>query len=341
MAHQKPALAYGTAGVNAFTPEVLDAIFTTLEKHNVKELDTARGYVSSEEILGKAGAASRFTISTKGPSWRPHAMGKQKMIDGMSTSLKELVTDKVDIYYLHAPDPETPIEETLSAISQLYSEGKFKRVRSKPDSQKLSTLANCCFVQFGLSNYKTADVQKIYDIQSAAGAVLPTVFQGNYNAVARHIESDLFPLLRKLKISFYAYSPIAGGFLVKTSATIRANEDTGRFGPKARTGKMYTTMYGKESLLGALDEWGNIANDAGISKAALAYRWITYHSALKKEYGDGIIIGASKVSQLEETLKVIEDGPLDSKIAERVDQIWKKVEQEAPLDNYNSYAAHI
>jgi aflatoxin B1 aldehyde reductase len=193
--------------------------------------------------------------------------------------------------------------------------------------------------QFGLSNYKPADVQKIYDIQSAKGSVVPSVFQGNYNAVSRHIESDLFPLLRKLKISFYAYSPIAGGFLVKSSAQLRVKDDQGRFGPNARTGNMYSSMYGKESLYAALDEWEHIANDAGISKAALAYRWIAYHSALKQEYGDGVIVGASKVEQLEETLKVIEDGPLDPKTAERANQIWKKVEHEAPLDNYHSFAA--
>jgi len=102
---------------------------------------------------------------------------------------------------------------------------------------------------------------------------------------------------------------------------------------------MYTTMYGKESLYQALDEWAEIANDAGISKAALAYRWIAYHSALKRENGDAIILGASKVGQLEESLEAIERGPLDEKTVERVDAIWKKVEHEAPLDNYNSFAS--
>ena len=102
---------------------------------------------------------------------------------------------------------------------------------------------------------------------------------------------------------------------------------------------MYTTMYGKESLYQALDEWAEIANDAGISKAALAYRWIAYHSALKRENGDAIILGASKVGQLEESLEAIERGPLDEKTVERVDAIWSKVEHEAPLDNYNSFAS--
>lgn len=193
--------------------------------------------------------------------------------------------------------------------------------------------------QFGVSNYKPEDVQKIYDIQKANDSVLPTVFQGNYNAVSRHIEADLFPLLHKLKISFYAYSPIAGGFLVKNSEQLRVNDDTGRFNPNSRAGGMYSTMYGKESLYQALDEWGQIAKDAGITKAALAYRWIAYHSALKAANGDAIIMGASKSAQLEETLKAVEAGPLNPDIAERAGAIWEKVKDEAPLDNYHSYAS--
>lgn len=98
-------------------------------------------------------------------------------------------------------------------------------------------------------------------------------------------------------------------------------------------------MYGKDSLYEALDEWGGLAKGLGISKAALAYRWITYNSALKAENGDGVIIGASKKSQLEESLKAIQDGPLDKETAAKIDELWKKVEKDAPLDNYNSYAA--
>ena len=100
---------------------------------------------------------------------------------------------------------------------------------------------------------------------------------------------------------------------------------------------MYLTLYGKESIYQALDEWGNIATDAGISKAALAYRWVVYHSALEKKNGDGIVIGASKTSQLQETLTAIEAGPLDREIADRASGIWEKVKKDAPRDNWNDY----
>lgn len=151
--------------------------------------------------------------------------------------------------------------------------------------------------------------------------------------MARHAEHDLFPLLRKLKISFYAYSPIAGGFLVKDSASLKSKEVEGRFGEQTFLGDIYRKLYGKESMYQALDGWGEIATAAGISKAALAYRWVTYHSGLRKVNGDGIVIGASKISQLEETLTAIEAGPLDVRAAKRASDIWERVKDEAPRDN--------
>jgi aflatoxin B1 aldehyde reductase len=142
-------------------------------------------------------------------------------------------------------------------------------------------------------------------------------------------------LLRKLNINFYAYSPIAGGFLAKTSAQLRSNETEGRFGEKSFLGDMYNELYGKPSLYEGLDDWGEIARDAGISKAALAYRWVVYHSAMGE--GDGVVVGARHVGQLEETLKAIEEGPLEEGIAERASGVWEKVKRDAPRDNWNDY----
>jgi aflatoxin B1 aldehyde reductase len=69
-------------------------------------------------------------------------------------------------------------------------------------------------------------------------------------------------------------------------------------------------LYCKESLLGALGEWEAIAQEAGVSKVALAYRWVVHHSALKGGEGDAVIMGTSSAKQLEETLGVIEEGLL-------------------------------
>jgi len=317
MASKSPFPVFGTAAITGFDDAKTEEIFQILEKHDAKHLDTAYIYTGSEEFLGKKGAPARFTIDTKAPAFAAGCQTKQGIVDGMNESLKKLGVSSVNIYYLHGPDPKTPLEDTLAGIQELYAAGKFKK--------------------FGLSNFLPDAVQKVYDIQSAAKSVLPTVFQGNYNAVSRHIETDLFPLLRKLKIAFYAYSPIAGGFLVKTSASIRSKASGGRFDSESMVGDMYSTMYAKDTLLDALDEWEHIAKDAGVGKAELAFRWIAWHSALKREYGDGIIFGASKPEQVEGTLSAIEAGPLDAKIVQKIDHIWTKVEKDAPRDNWNSY----
>ncbi|KAI4099107.1 MAG: hypothetical protein L6R37_006130 [Teloschistes peruensis] len=246
----------------------------------------------------------------------------------------------VDLYYLHGPDPTTPIEDTLAGIREVYAAGKFRR--------------------FGISNYRPQDVRTIHSIQSAHASCLPTIYQGCYNAVARHAESDLFPVLRELGINFYAYSPIAGGFLAKRSSQLRPPKSDdgvvekphdgvveGRFGAQNMGGDMYRTLYCKPTLLAALDEWNNIAADAGIDGSALAYRWVRFHSALGQ--GDGVIVGARHVGQLRGTLEVMavaggvnggvggtgrgKGGPLEKMVAERVGGIGG----DAPRDNWDGF----
>lgn len=204
-----------------------------------------------------------------------------------------------------------------------------------------------------MSNFQPPEIQKIYDYCKSKNYILPTVYQGNYNAVARRCEAEIFPLLRKLDISFYAYSPIAGGFLVKSRASLEAGGQ-GRWDKVSyypvvlrirrlevangvqneRIGGMYHKLYNRPSLLDALDEWEKIAEDAGISKAALAYRWAAHNSQLSPKHDDGLIIGATKLSQLEQSLEAIKAGPLDKKTADRIEKVWESVAHEAPFDNY-------
>ena len=145
-------------------------------------------------------------------------------------------------------------------------------------------------LKFGLSNFAPEDVRRVYDYAKSKGYVLPTVFQGNYNPVARHYDTTLFPLLRELNIAFYAYSPLAGGFLVKDAHVLKNGGGQGRWDPATPLGKVYNEIYARPSLLHALSEWDAIAKEAGVSKAALAYRWVMYNSRLSAEHGDGLIV---------------------------------------------------
>lgn len=196
------------------------------------------------------------------------------------------------------------------------------------------------FKRVGISNFTAQQVQEAYDICKTKGYVLPTVYQGNYNAVARRQETELFPTLRKLGISFYAYSPIAGGFLTKTPEQLKqAGEDAGRFAAGGFISAMYNSMYAaKESYLKALEQWSEAAKASGCSKAELAYRWVAFDSSLDKKHGDAIIFGASKLEQVVETLNWLKKGSVGPEACAKIEEIWKTIEHDAPLDNYNSFS---
>jgi aflatoxin B1 aldehyde reductase len=220
---------------------------------------------------------------------------------------------QVELLYVHAPDAKTPFEDQLKALNELYKQGAFR--------------------QLGISNFTTEQVQEFYEIAKKNGYVLPTVYQGAYSAATRLSEDTLIPKLRELGISYYAYSPIAGGFLAKTRQQIV--EGAGRFDPSSGIGQLYNKLFNKPVYLTLLDHWVKIAEDAGVSKAELAYRWLVYHSALSGAKADGIIFGARTPVQVSETVGYIRAGPLAPDVASRVDALWAEIKDEAPMDNFN------
>ncbi|KAJ9210433.1 hypothetical protein DTO166G4_7990 [Paecilomyces variotii] len=310
-------LIFGAFTMNTYTPEIREEFLKLLEEYDVKAIDTAYSYVDSEKILGELDAPGRFTIHTKAPGFRPGKLKRENLIAGMEKSLRDLKVDCVDTYYLHSPDPVTPVSEIMDTIQELYEAGKFKR--------------------FGISNFTTQELTSLYTYASSKSYILPTIYKGNYNPIARHSETELFPLLRNLGISFRAYSPLAGGFLAKSPEDMaRAAADKGgRFDTSTAIGQMYDIMYNKPALKGILGEWDAISKEAGVSKAALANRWVAFHSALDGErFGDGMIMGARRPEQLREMLEAVREGPLEEWVVKRIDAIWKVVKDDAPVDNY-------
>lgn len=160
---------------------MLDAFY----ERGYRELDTASNYISSEERLGQVGAPARFTIHTKVHSGEPGEHEPFKVAQSINKSLEDLQTSSVETMFLHVPDRQTPFEDAARAINDAFKEGKFKR--------------------FGLSNYTEAEVQQFLDICEDKGYVKPSVYQGHYNPVVRGGEKELFPLLRKHNMSFFAF----------------------------------------------------------------------------------------------------------------------------------------
>ncbi|KAI1776452.1 aldehyde reductase [Hypoxylon cercidicola] len=323
MAVNKPQLIFGAAMISSDsgfdTTEKVQSFLDTLLGLGIDTLDTAFIYGDSEEQLGKANASARFLIDTKFPGgFVSDSSSKDKVIETGQLSLQRLKTDSVNVYYQHAPEPATPLEDTLAGVNELYKSGAFKH--------------------FGLSNFSAADVEEVIRISKEKSYVLPTVYQGNYSAFARHTETEIFPVLRKHGIRFYAYSPSAGGFLAKKAETLRSG-GSGRWHKDNQYGKLYNTLYSKEVLLDGLDSWNEVAAGEGVTGIQMAYRWITYHSKLDASLDDGIILGARNAEQLREIMAWIQKGPLGAEVATKIDAIWDKISADAPLDNYHSYHA--
>lgn len=299
------------------------SILQLLTAYNITELDTARVYNGgkSEELLGQVRQSdpslfSKFKVSTKAPAWAPGSLAPDSIRKNCEASLKALGLDKCDIYYLHGPDRTVPLVDQCRTINDLYTENKFTR--------------------FGVSNLPAHEVKEIHEICTSHGWVVPTVYQGGYNPLGRAIEV-LFPVLRELKMNFYAFSPLAGGFLAKPIDQILKPEPGSRFDVMKVFGEIYLKEPAIESrhhLEGLLRSDHDLVGLDGPGTCTLkeaTLRWMMHHSMLGE--GDAIILGARDVRQAEENLKAAMfdgqdgSGDLTHPVQEAMNGMWDSIKE--------------
>lgn len=276
-----------------------------------KELDTAYVYNEGEceRLLGIALESferNDYEISTK---VNPRVTGRldgDSVIAQVEESLNRLRVKSVNTLYLHFPDPETPVEYALEACEQLYDKGKFR--------------------ELGLSNFPAWMVAEVYHICKNHNWVLPSVYEGLYNPLSRYAERELDRTLDYYGMRFYAYNPLAGGMLTdKYSFTDRTIKE-GRFTYRPN----YQQRYWKDSYFNAVEIIKSSCAECGINIVEASYRWLAYHSMLKADRGDAIIIGASRISQLEENLRAVKSGKLPEKLTQVFNEAWKISKADAP-----------
>lgn len=293
------SVASGSSSLS--TPAQVTSFLNVAKKHGVRELDTARVYNSgrSEELLGEVDAFKDFDIATKAPAFAPGSLEEAKIIDNCEKSLKALKTDKVPLYYLHGPDKKTPFEEQCRAINTLYKQGKFDK--------------------WGVSNLSASQVQEVLDICEKNGYPKPKAYQGGYNPLSRPLtEDELLPLLKKNKIQFYAYSPLAGGLLAKPIAQLKSPEKGTRYDEMKFLGDIYLTKENVE----ALEHVQAVCDKEGIPLVEATMRWFMHHSPLGGD--DFVILGASRESQLEKSLEACEKGPLPETVLKPIEELKEK-----------------
>ncbi|RMZ77776.1 hypothetical protein DV737_g4240, partial [Chaetothyriales sp. CBS 132003] len=294
------------------TVEDLQQFVSKFRSRGYLDIDTARAYPvgrggTCEKLLGAAELrlSKWANVSTKVSSFMPGSHRTKNIGLSIERSLEALNTDSVDIMYLHAPDRATPFKETCQAMHNAFMDGKFER--------------------FGLSNYSVEQVEEILRVCEENGFVKPSVYQGQYNPICRGAEERLLTLLREHNIAFYAYSPSACGFFSSKVTRSSAKDKESRWNIASPLGAKYSGDYFQDPLFAAAAIVRQMATRYGITGHAAAIRWTTWHSELGAEYGDAVIIGASKLDQLAENLDILEQGPLPEPLVETMNSVWEDV----------------
>jgi len=253
--------------------------------------DTANVYSSgrSEEILGAAVkdyGRENLVIATKvyndmgsGPNHR--GLGRKHILWQIEESLKRLKMDYVDLYQIHRWDYETPIEETLSALSDLVREGRVRYI--------------------GASSMWAWQFSRALHLSETRGFERFVSMQDLYNLIYREEEREMLPLCSQENIGVIPWSPTAGGFLsgkyftdgkITTTPSDYSRLAPGSFGYKRYAGKASNDEIVKRLL--------DVANKKGATPAQVAISWL-----LSKKVVTSPIIGTSKLPHLEEFVGAI------------------------------------
>ena len=308
--HIKLILGTMTFGEQIFGEDV-KAMIDCFLSHNGRELDTAYVYNGGEceRLLGTALKEldrDSYEIATKVNPRLTGKLDKEAVLTQANESLKRLGVKRVDTLYLHFPDPGTPVESALEGCARLYEEGKFTKL--------------------GLSNFPAWLVAEVYNICKSHGWMLPKVYEGLYNPLSRFAERELDRTLDYYGMCFYAFNPLAGGMLTDKYSGKEKTLKEGRFTNRPN----YQQRYWKDSYFNAIDHIKEVcaAYDTNIVEAA--YRWLAYHSMLKADRGDAIIVGASRLSQLVQNMETLQKGELPEEITAAIDEAWEVCRLDAP-----------
>ena len=275
-------LCFGTMSFGGDADEAMSAaMFKACRDAGINFFDCANVYQRgvSETILGKLmkGQRDELVITTKvnGPmSSDVNARGnnRRQIMLMVEDSLRRLDTDRIDVYFLHQIDPDTPLEDSVRALDDLVSQGKV--------------------LYPALSNHAAWQVEKALGISALRGWAPIRVLQPMYNLVKRQAEVEILPMAQAEKLGVISYSPLGGGLLTGKYGVGRRPE-SGRIVQNP----MYASRYGQEWVYQVADDFAAFAKARGYNPVSLAVAWVGAHPAITAP-----IIGARNLGQLEGSL---------------------------------------
>lgn len=290
--------------------EMKDArnLLKTAYDAGINFFDNAEGYEAgeSEKIMGEAIKSLGLSRDTFAVSSKVFWGGENKMQLGLSAkhvrdacdmALKRLQVDYLDLYYCHRPDIDTPVEETVRAMHNLVLQGKI--------------------IYWGTSEWSAQQITQAHAVARAYGLTPPVMEQPQYNLLHRDkVEREFLPLYETYGLGTTTFSPLASGIL-----TGKYNEgipsDSRLNLPDYKWLKdLWTSEEGKQKLE-KVRKLTDLSKELDISMPHLSLAW-----CLKNPHVSSVILGASRLSQLENNLKALDVVPqLTPEVMEKIEAI--------------------
>ncbi|MDQ0914332.1 L-glyceraldehyde 3-phosphate reductase [Paenibacillus sp. V4I5] len=258
---------------------------------------------SAEEMFGKvlksdlAAYRDELIISTKAGyhMWEgPYGEwgSKKYLVSSLDQSLKRMGLEYVDIFYSHRPDPNTPFEETMAALDLIVRQGKA--------------------LYIGLSNYTAEQTKEAVTILKGLGTPL-LIHQPSYSMLNRWIENGLQDVLDEFGVGSIAFCPLAQGLL--TNKYVSGVPNDSRAGGKSQ---FLNTKDITEEKLAQINQLNEIASSRGQSLAQMSLAWV-----LRGERVTSALIGASRVSQIEENVAALKNLAFSPEELATIEEILK------------------
>lgn len=211
-----------------------------------------------------------------GPDVNAQGLSRRHIVRAVEASLTRLGTDRLDFYFVHAFDENTPIEQTLRALDDLQRQGKI--------------------LYPAVSNWAAWRIATALGISAKEALARFELVEPMYNLVKRQAEVEILPLAAAENLGVITYSPLGAGLLTGKYGAER-RPDSGRLVDNAR----YADRYGLDSDLATADRFTAFAEELGVEPATLAVAWTMAHPMVTAP-----IVGARNLSQLEDSLAALD-----------------------------------
>jgi voltage-dependent potassium channel beta subunit len=291
-----------TFGGSVQDNELAVSIIEKAHEHGVNFFDQADVYANgaSETMMG--GVLKRFdrnklVISSKvfwpmSDDINDKGLSRKHIMQSIDGSLKRLGTEYLDIYFCHRYDPETPLEETVNAMTDLVRQGKI--------------------LYWGTSEWSGAQIAEAVGIAKANGLVAPVTEQPQYSLVHRdRVEKEILPVTDKHGIGLVVWSPLGMGVL-------SGKYDSGKpDGSRLARMDNFAQRLLSDEHLERVRQFKTIADDLGVSRSTLAIAWV-----LRQPGVSSAIVGATKPEQLDDTIAGA-SLKLEGDVLEATDAIFK------------------